>query len=595
MTAPIAAVDHFAGTGWSVACRWLGIVDYGVEIMPEAIRTRRAVGFRTIYRDVWSGLLHAWLVPFHDLYIASPPCQTFSVAGRGTGRKALEMVLALIASGAWKDPVKLRAAGADLGDDRTALVLTPLAHIWAHRPRLVALEQVPTVLPVWEAMADVLRGLGYSVWTGNLQAEQYGVPQTRKRAILLARLDGPVAPPVPTHSRYYSRDPQRLDPGVQKWVSMAEALGWGMTGRPYPTVASGTEGGGTDPAALGGSGARRNVYAERAAGRWTPSGDVDNDRDGGILRLQAADASTLQSFPWGFTDRPAMTVHGHGLLTRGPSGQKQAIMAGLEAGTFVPRPPFTLDTARKPGAQRDDYVSLSDRYEPDAVNFTLEEAAILQSYPTVVYRNGNQVNAARRGLDAPAPTVHFGARSNKVEWIEGELAADPSASGVRVTPSEAARFQTFPAPFPFQGSKGKQFLQIGNAVPPLLAYAILSALIAPAVPSTSVLAELRVSESIAITEEIVTHSTSADFEVQRAHAVEKAERAFAKAEERLARALEDYERAVAVHEKRGDGFFPESYILARAEAVAARKFQESRRAALATARAQMSAARLGDL
>ncbi len=592
MTPQIVAVDHFAGTGWSVAARWLGILEYGVEIMPEAIRTRRAVGFRTIYRDVWAGLLHAWLVPFHDLYIASPPCQTFSVAGRGTGRKALEMVLTLIASGAWKDPAKLRAAGAGLGDDRTALVLTPLAHIWAHRPRLVALEQVPTVLPVWEAMAEVLRALGYSVWTGNLQAEQYGVPQTRKRAILMARLDGPVAPPVPTHSRYYSRDPQRLDPGVQKWVSMAEALGWGMTARPYPTIATGTEGGGTDPAALGGSGARRNVYAERAAGRWSPSGDRDNDIDGGILRLQASDASTLQTFPWGFTDRPAMTVHGHGLLTRGPSGQKQAIAAGLEAGTFVPRPPYTLDTARKPGEQREDYLSLSDRYESGAVNFTVEEAAILQSYPAIEMR---AEIADWRWVDAPATTV---AGDPRITAREHHFHGQQSATSLKLEPAEAARFQTFPAPFPFQGSRGKQFLQIGNAVPPLLAYAILGALVGPAAPSMAVASEplvTRRSESIVIQEVVVTHSTSAEFEAQRVRAVDKAERAFAKAEERLARALEEYDRAVAAHEQRGDGFFPETYLAARREAVLARKFQVSKRAALATARAQMSAARLGDL
>lgn len=416
----MTALDHFAGTGWGVACHWLGIREFGVELMREAILTRGKVGFRTIYRDVWAGLMFPWLVPAHRIYIASPPCQTFSVAGRGEGRKALEQVLALIDNGTWKDPARLRAAGADLGDDRTALVLTPLAHIWAHRPELVALEQVPTVLPVWEAVASVLRELGYSVWTGNLQAEQYGVPQTRKRAILMARADGaPVSPPPPTHSRYYSRTPKKLDPGVLKWVSMADALGWGMTARPYPTIATGAEAGGADPAALGGSGARRTVYAERSDGRWVASGDVDND--GGILRLSADDAATIQTYPrgWGFTDRPAMTVHGHGLLTRGPSGQKQAIMASLEGGTFLPRPPYSLESARKPGAQRDDYVSLSDRYEPDAVNFTIEEAAVLQSYPTV------------------------------------------------------------PLPFPFQGSRGKQFLQIGNAVPPLMAEAILRELVAP--------------------------------------------------------------------------------------------------------------------
>jgi DNA (cytosine-5)-methyltransferase 1 len=74
------------------------------------------------------------------------------------------------------------------------------------------------VAPLWEACARVLRRCGYSVATGVLRAEQYGVPQTRQRAILVARspqltgLLGPAVLPPPTHSRYYNRTPQRLDP-----------------------------------------------------------------------------------------------------------------------------------------------------------------------------------------------------------------------------------------------------------------------------------------------------------------------------------------------------------------------------------------------
>jgi DNA (cytosine-5)-methyltransferase 1 len=42
-----------------------------------------------------------------------------------------------------------------------------------------------------------------------------------------------------------------------------------------------------------------------------------------------------------------------------------------------------------------------------------------------------------------------------------------------VSIDEAATLQGFPADHPWQGTKGQQFLQVGNAVPPPLAQAVL--------------------------------------------------------------------------------------------------------------------------
>lgn len=66
--------------------------------------------------------------------------------------------------------------------------------------RALILEQVPAVLPVWEAYAAALPYEGYSMDCGLLRTEEYGVPQTRKRAVLMARL-GSGLPIVPSTER----------------------------------------------------------------------------------------------------------------------------------------------------------------------------------------------------------------------------------------------------------------------------------------------------------------------------------------------------------------------------------------------------------
>lgn len=102
-------------------------------------------------------------------------------------------------------------------------------------PEWIAMEEVPDVLPLWKQYAVILRRWGFSVWTGILNAADYGVPQTRRRAILLASRVRTAQPPPPTHAK--NEEPEGLfGPGRARWVSMAQALGWGATDRPVPTV-----------------------------------------------------------------------------------------------------------------------------------------------------------------------------------------------------------------------------------------------------------------------------------------------------------------------------------------------------------------------
>lgn len=294
----LVALDLFAGTGWGVACKRLGIFEHAVEIMPEAVATRAANGMDTLYNDVWDGLEGERPISY-DILIASPPCQTFSLAGYGAGRRALDDVLEAIAGNTYKDPEQLREFG-EKHDPRTALVLTPLTHIWRDRPKYVALEQVPQVLPVWEAYAELMFEWGYSVECAVLNAEQYGVPQTRKRAILVARLEGEAKLPTPTHSRYYPRTPEKLDKGVLPWVSMADALGWGATDQPSHTVTAGTHGP-TDRWASGGNSVRKALDAKIGTEVWIDKADQSTDKRTTYgQRFDLAEVAAIQTYPADF-------------------------------------------------------------------------------------------------------------------------------------------------------------------------------------------------------------------------------------------------------------------------------------------------------
>ncbi|POH63801.1 hypothetical protein C3B60_15950 [Cryobacterium zongtaii] len=364
----------------------------------------------TIYNDVWDAdrLLDIMLTYGISLaeaiwtLWASPPCQAFSLAGSGAGRKALDQVLDIISRKQYVEMAELRDQAALLGDERIGLVLSPLHYAARFRPSYIALEQVPPVLPVWEAMAEELREMGYSVWTGLLNAEQFGVPQTRKRAILVATRFGEAKPPTPTHSRYYSRDAARIDPGVLPWVSMADALGWDE-----PCTAVKHMGAG---------------MVERHGERPGREGDT-----------------------------PAFAV--------------RANAGGTEPGGFR--------------FMRSNYGTGGD---------PANRGERLASAPSAT-----MTSKADRNIWEGRPATTLGADDRvagpgRSEFVKGGVSRQDRAGTVKVTALEAAALQSYPRDFIWDAEvsdgkgghkpmpKTKQFLQIGNAVPPLLAKAVLQAL-----------------------------------------------------------------------------------------------------------------------
>lgn len=422
-------VDLFAGPGgWDEGARRLGINPVGFEWGTAQCATARAAGHQRVQGDI------AKMVPTTEVgeltgreilrgivrgLIASPPCQGFSTAGKGKGR-ADSIYLLRAVEHMRPDSIDAIIAGLhrDMTDDRSLLALEPLRWTMALNPRWLAWEQVPAVLPLWEAIGERLRKAGYSVATGIVNAEQYGVPQTRRRAILVARSDGKEARlPTPTHSRYYARSPERLDEGVEKWVSMAEALGWGVE--------------------------ERVGFPRRYDGR----GEVV-EIDGQAYR--------------GRDLRPA----------------SEPAFALTEKARSWERLQLRNNTSAKAGV-RDETEPAPTMYFGGRLNKVVWEpsqraAVAAEVAPRVNNQSGTEFDLAWP-LDRPAPVIAGrdlvtmpGANANRFNG-----ATKSRNDGIRVTVQEAAVLQSFPADYPWQGSKTEQFQQVGDAVPPLLAYHIL--------------------------------------------------------------------------------------------------------------------------
>lgn len=265
-------LDTFAGAGgWDAGARALGITDIDrVENWAPANATAVAAGLApTVAEDVRDYHVAPGL---HDIHTHSPSCRTFAISGKGEGRAQLSSILFAIRD-LGRGHANWRSYLYGVHPD-AALTLEPLRLILEGEPRAVALEQAPSVLPIWRAYAEVLRVRGYQVWVETLDAAEYGVPQQRKRAVLLARRDGVLPCPAPAYDL----------PG--EMVTMAEALGWGMTHRPaYTITGGGTYTGGAEP---WGNAARKGMRREYDAGRW-----IGEWRS----RPTIAEAAALQTFP----------------------------------------------------------------------------------------------------------------------------------------------------------------------------------------------------------------------------------------------------------------------------------------------------------
>jgi len=205
-------VDLFSGAGGSaLGFVWAGFrVAGAAEIDPDACKTYEGlIGSRPLCVDLSTlppkeaGSLWGVTPGELDVLIGCPPCQGFT---------------------------KLRN-GAGASDPRNNLVLVFLDYVSYFRPRFLFFENVPGLarLPhgkvFYSTLKEGLLRLGYHLLEKEVDAADYGVPQHRRRLIIIGSREDVGTPPFPepTHG-----DPRSLlvSSGVrQPWRTVRDAIG----------------------------------------------------------------------------------------------------------------------------------------------------------------------------------------------------------------------------------------------------------------------------------------------------------------------------------------------------------------------------------
>lgn len=305
-----------------------------------------------------------------DCLVGGPPCQAFSVYNHQRG----------------------------LHDKRSSMFREYLRIVEGLNPKWVVMENVTGIHSVGggQAVADIFAGLadlGYNVEQRVLRAEDYGVPQERRRVFFIGnRLGLPLRWPEPTHG------PDRDLPYVTIWDAIGDL----------------------PPLKNGEAPAGPLEYASEPLNEYQRDlrGDRSHVSNHAAPRLGAINLARMKHIPEGGSWRDI---------------------------------PFDLLPAGMKRARRSDHTKRYGRPFRESLSSTILTKCDL----------------------------HWGAYIHPVQ-------------DRTFTVREAARLQSFPDWFEFTGPRTEQYVQVGNAVPPLLAKQVGLALI------SAVESEWRVPEPVSL-------------------------------------------------------------------------------------------------
>ena len=290
-----------------------------------------------------------------DILIGGPPCQGYSVYNHQRG----------------------------IDDPRAGLFKEYLRIVEAIQPRWLVMENVTGITSiagggVVREIQSGMRKLGYRVDMKLLKAEEYGVPQERRRVFFIATREEhcPILFPTATHG-----------PELESFVTVWDAIS------DLPKLANGED-----------AGAQKYSKIVQNPYQAVLRGDCQVVQNHSAPRLSKVNLDRMQHIPHGGSWRDI---------------------------------PFDLLPAGMKKAKRSDHTKRYGRPAKTDLACTILTKC----------------------------DVHWGAYIHPTQ--------DRSFS-VR----EAARLQSFPDFFTFSGSRTEQYIQVGNAVPPLMGKAVAEAIIA---------------------------------------------------------------------------------------------------------------------
>lgn len=380
-----------------------------------------------------------------DVLVGGPPCQAFARVGRSKLREVAD------------HPEAFRH------DARARLYIEYLRYVEACAPLAVVMENVPDMLNhgghnLAEEIAEVLASKGYICQYSLMNAAFYGVPQMRERMILIAvhrEVADSIILPKPTH---WIDLPTGYNGTRAVALKLLGAMDYAGDAHHYceaPAATSDMAPAVTSQDAIGDLPTMnaRQMLAAGTLRRGRRAFDI-------AIPYHQSDAQTdyahtMRCWP-GFEGRSALYDHVIRYLPR-----DYQIFAGLRAGDQYPEAyRYAVSLFEKRLAER---RALGQELCEGSADWQALLASIVPPYDASKFPN----KWRKMEADRPARTLlaHLGKDGYSHIHYDSDQARPISVR-------EAARLQSFPDGFTFSGTMNPAFRQIGNAVPPLLAWRI---------------------------------------------------------------------------------------------------------------------------